>query len=1144
MFRSLTAAFVVAAILLISTAGVAWTQAVSGTIQGTVTDPTGNLIVGANVTLTNEGTADRRSVTTNATGNFNFVSIPPGTYDVRVESKGFQAFQKTGNVLSSTERLSLGSIQLTIGSVTETVSVSAQALAVQTVSAEGSSTLSSRQVENLSLKGRNPISLLRLMPGVATNDGDLEAAGNYDLLPNVAGVANSTTTYSIDGLQGNDLGTTNRITTPVSPDSVAEVKVLLNNYQAEYGRNGGSSINVVTKSGTRDFHGTVYWYKRHEMFNANNFFNNRNSLAKPRYRYGTEGFTLGGPVTIPRIFNTSREKLFFFYNLESNPSLQPSSIGQYTMPSALERTGDFSQSLDASGKLLTIKDPTTGLLFSENKIPGTRIRPNGLALLNVLRAPNMLDRTLTKGTYNYQFQSSTPNTRVGNLFRVDYRVTDKDSLYFRGTIWEGCSKGGWQSGWEFFQQDFCFPTKQAVLGYTRIITSTIVNEFNAGLRRPFERTGITDVTQIQRKTKGFNVPQLFPGDGSKNPYGILPDATFTGAISNAPGFGGWQWGRFPQQELDIMFYFNEGLSIIRGSHTFKVGMYGERDRIQTGIGAASTPFGQFQFNRDTTNPIDSNHPYSNVLLGNFLKYTESTARTIPVGVSINVDWYVQDSWKVTRRLTLELGLRVAYYTPWYQPDGNQSAWSAERYDRSKVPVFYQPTLVAGKRLALNPLTGVTGPAPWIGGFVPGSGNPANGMVTSHDGNYPGGFTDNVGEMLQPRFGLAWDVFGDGKMAIRTGFSKSNQLNRYEPQSASAPISYDPTIFYDNIDTYASGGTVLSPGNVFAYDRYSHAPNIYNVTFGIQRDLGSGMVLDAKYVGVLGRNLMNNKNINTLPYGARFLAQNVDPTTGKAYADNFLRPYPGYGNITWRETNGSSNYHALQTTLNHRLSQGLEFGVAYTYSKTMDYTGLPVYRPRRVWSYGKATFDQTHIFALNYSYDIPRLSRFAPNPVVRLVFDNWQISGVTSFSSGTPGGITLSTTSGADLTGGGDGQRVIVTGDPRLAHGERGLLHMFNTSVFASPGLGDPGNAPKDVYRGPGINNWDLTLFKNFPLKSEQRSLQVRWEAYNAFNHTQFSGVDNTARFDSTTGAQVNGLFGTATSARPGRVMQASLRFRF
>ena len=321
MISSLSRAAALATAILLVCTGTAWTQAVTGTIQGTVTDPSGNLIVGASVTLSNEGTGDRRLVTTSATGNFTFLSIAPGTYAVRVESTGFQAFQKTGNVLSATERLSLGTIQLTIGAVSETVTVSAQSVAVQTVSAEGSAMLTSRQMETMAQRGRNPISLLRLMPGVATNDSELEAAGNYDLLPNVAGVAGTSTTYSIDGLQGNDLGTTGRITTPVSPDSVSEVKVLLNNYQAEYGRNGGSSINVVTKSGTREFHGSAYLYKRHEMFNANNFFNNRNGTAKPRYRYGTQGFTLGGPVTIPKVFNTNREKLFFFYNLREQSQL-------------------------------------------------------------------------------------------------------------------------------------------------------------------------------------------------------------------------------------------------------------------------------------------------------------------------------------------------------------------------------------------------------------------------------------------------------------------------------------------------------------------------------------------------------------------------------------------------------------------------------------------------------------------------------------------------------------------------------------------------------------------------------------------------------------------------------------------------------
>ena len=317
-----------------------------------------------------------------------------------------------------------------------------------------------------------------------------------------------------------------------------------------------------------------------------------------------------------------------------------------------------------------------------------------------------------------------------------------------------------------------------------------------------------------------------------------------------------------------------------------------------------------------------------------------------------------------------------------------------------------------------------------------------------------------------------------------------------------------------------------------------------MTFGIQQNIGLGTLLDVKYVSALGHHLGGSRNLNTLPYGTRFLPQNIDPTTNKPYSDNFLRPYPGYGSISYQEHSTSSNYHALQVSANRRLSKGFQFGAAYTYSKTMDYGSNPMYRPARIWNYALADFDQTHMLTFNYTYDLPKLSKVLPNPVVRHAFDNWQVSGITSFSSGTPSGIGLSTTNSADLTGGGDGQRVLVIADPRIPHSERTIEHMFNNAAFALPGKGDPGNAPRTMVRGPGINNWDLTVFKLFPIKSEQRSLQLRWEIYNLPNHTQFSGMDTGARFDPVTGAQTNGLFGTATSARSPRQMQVSLRFRF
>ena len=270
---------------------------------------------------------------------------------------------------------------------------------------------------------------------------------------------------------------------------------------------------------------------------------------------------------------------------------------------------------------------------------------------------------------------------------------------------------------------------------------------------------------------------------------------------------------------------------------------------------------------------------------------------------------------------------------------------------------------------------------------------------------------------------------------------------------------------------------------------------------------------------MGRHLQWSQNINAIPYGARFLPRNADPVTpALPLNDNFFRPFPGYQNVTYNSNNGTSNYNALQVTANRRFAHSFQFGLAYTWSKSMTYvdsdsSGVAVYRPVRIWNYGKAGFDQTHVLVINYTWDLPKASRALPGSVTRWVLDDWRLSGVTSFASGTPLGIALSTVDGADITGGGDGVRVNVLGKAQLAHGDRAQTRWFNPTVFGRPVKGDPGNAPKDVFRGPGVSNWNATLFKIIPLGKETRTLQLRWEAYNAFNHTQFLGVDNGARFD-------------------------------
>lgn len=629
-------------------------QSVTATLSGTVVDQSRQVVVGATITLVSDRTGVSRTAVTNDSGDFFFASVQPGVYTVRVELQGFSPYQRTNMNLSANDQLSLGTIELKPGSVSEAVTVAAVGTPVQTRSAERSALITSRQMEMMPVLGRDVQSVLHTLPGVRFS---LSADDSYDFLPGINGQGGASSTFSLDGLGGNDLGGPDFLTGPPNFDAVAEVKVLINSYQAEYGRNSGAIINVVTKSGTKDYKGAAYWYKRHETFNATPFFNNALNVDKPRYRYDTIGANLGGPVPLNRL----KDGMFFFYAYEHLRINEPQPFRRVTMPTALERQGDFSQSFDQAGNLIVVRDPATGQPFPGNRIPASRFNASGQALLNFFPLPNRTNRAETNGEYNYLFQESLERPRNRHDGRIDQRLSPRDSYFVRFGWSEQDSRGfavpAGSSNWGLVAQHYLQKDRTVIGTYTRIMSPSIVNELSVGGRYNTEDgSPLTDegVARLDRDTVGFRVPQFFP---QNNPLNVIPYATF-GGLPNAVSIN--YESRFPLTGSDTWLTINDVVTASRGAHTLKAGLYFEW--VHNTEGRRGVFPGQFSFSRDANNPLESNHPFANALLGNFTSYSESTSRNGGDGTAHMIQWFAQDTWRATRKLTVDYGMRFATYS--------------------------------------------------------------------------------------------------------------------------------------------------------------------------------------------------------------------------------------------------------------------------------------------------------------------------------------------------------------------------------------------------------------------------------------------------------------------------------------------------
>jgi hypothetical protein len=1139
-----------AGVLVLLLAFSAFSQNISGVITGTIKDPAGAVIPNAQITLTNQQTRATQSTSSNEAGIFVFPSVLPGTYTVDVSVTGFRSHQVKDIAVTMNERRTLGEIVMQVGQVQERVEVTAEVTPVQTASSERAGLVTTTQLMNTAIRGRDFVALIATLPGIYDENmqsRDVSKGPGAGGL-HINGGRSTSINFALDGVQNTDTGSNSGSHVQPNMDAVAELTVLTSNYQAEYGRSSAGTINVTTKNGTQNFHGSGYWFYRHEGLYANSFFRNRTATVRPVERIQNFGYTVGGPI-YGKGFNRDKDKLFFFWSQEFVRRRSYPGTQFVTTPTALERGGDFSQTRDVNGAVILIKDPTTGQNFAGNVIPQSRINKMGLTILNFFPLPNYTETDpalLYRRNYRANVSGAFP--RREDLFRIDYNVSSTLNAYFRGTEDnddENWPYNNWTAGghnYDMFNTYRWQHGRSVLLHVAKTFSPTLVYEFTMGASTRGQAFNPSDPSLIARSKMG-NIGQWYPAG---NESGAIPDVSF-GGVQNGINNG---IGNIPYHNENPVFTWVNNVNKILGTHALKFGLYIERMRKDE-VGGANTR-GSFDFGRNTNNPFDSNYAFSNALLGNFNSYSEASLRTYSLYRYTQTEFYAQDSWKVSRRLNLELGIR--FYSAPATHDIRQflTTFIPSTYDPKTAAVMYRPGIdpATKKRAAIDPRTGAVAPVTYIGLFVPGSGNYAPGMAIGGKGAPDGLYTTPFS--IAPRIGFAYDPRGNGKTAIRGGFGvfyDRPQGNVYSGTVGQPPVSYNPSVSFGNLDTFLQATGVVGPPGVTVVEATKQPlATTMNFSLGAQRELGFRSVIDVSYVGSLARHMIIQRNINSIPMYAHFDPKNIDSTTNSPLPDNYLRPYLGMGTINMRTFDGTSNYHGLQVAANRRMTKGLQYGMSYTWAKTLgvsnaDFGGVSVYFPVRKQNYGPLGYDIRHMLVLNYTWELPALGKKLDNKILGAVTDNWQLSGITTFMTGTPFTPGFSTSDGQDITGSQEGARITLIGDPNLPKSQRTFFKNFNTDAFARTPQRDFGNAGNGILRNPAWNNWDISVSRRIPWKGEERYFQFRGEFYNAWNHTQFSGYDTGARFNPQ-GQQINANFGALTGTRDPRKIQLSLRLMF
>ena len=1101
-------------------------QQLAATLSGTVTDTSGAVIAGAKVEVTNDQTKGApRSAQTDGSGGYTVTNLPAANYTVTVTAPGFKSFKAQNVTLFVAERRSVNA-QLETGSVDQSVTVQENAVAVDTTTSALSGTISGTQVRELQLNNRNFEQLLTLQPGVTSGLPDDVGFGlsNTDNI-SVNGVRGTSNNWTVDGADINDSGSNDTLLNVPSVDAIQEFTLERSTYDAEYGRSSGGQVLVATKSGTSQFHGDAYEFNRNNIFNANSYFNKAANPVLPRSieRYNDYGFTIGGPLYIPKVYNTAKNKTFFFWSEEWRKVSSPVTAS-FTPPTAADLSGTFTGPITGA--------PAGCVTFNATTNTST-ISPSCYSQNAKVYLANLYDKypaNSSSGQYTSSY-SQLNNTRE-DLVRFDANISQK--LHFFARAMQDETPENFPQGL-FAGSNFPgvaastvnAPGENVVGNLTATISPTMVNEaefaYTQGtITSSFSPGSIANSPAI--------ASQLTGNTAYKDPYGRIPGISFVGSAIQ-----GFNYGSTPYFERNLDRTLFDNFSVILGKHTVRVGA-----TVSQMLKTENASSGEAGF--EFTN-------FQDFLLGDVFQYSQNSVDTVPDLHYVNAEAYVQDDWTVTPKLTVNLGMRYSYF-----PSPADALHTLNNFD----PLLFNPASAPGINTTTGNFTAISGqiPATYVNGIIFPTGiacGRAQAIApTATCSPYGNHVNPDSNRNFGPRIGFAWSPYGNDKTAIHGGYGifYDRMLNGIWEQNAFAdpPLVQTATITDTSFDNPLAGSAAVSLGPNHIVSTGSPGmpnPSTMDYNLSVQQELLPNTVAEFAYVGTLGRHLLGEREINQPT-----LAERESNPTADVKA---VVPYRGYSWFAAELPEYSNNYNALQVSLHHRTAHGLTVGIAYTWSRNL--TNQSNDRSTETYDtydvnldYAPSSLNQPSTFVANYVYDLPFYKE--QHGLVGHTLGGWEVSGITQVQSGQP--ITIRQTSdnfdckiptGGTACQAGTYPRglnmdvsAIAPRPDRIAPVllTKSVNQWFTTGSFADA-VGHFGDAGLDALPGPGLINFDIAAIKNIAL-GERASFQFRGEFFNAFNHTSFSTVGVNVDVPST--------FGRLLSAHDPRQIQLGGKLYF